>query len=383
MDIRQTLRSSWVEIDLGAFAFNLESIRKQVGDKEIVAVVKADAYGSGAVRIAQFYRSKGIRMFAVATLAEAVELKEAGFDEEDIIILGLQDEANADVIVENGFIPATDSFEFAEALSKEAEKQGRVAKGIIAFDTGMGRIGFRPDDDYVAEIKKMDSLTAFEYIGMFSHMSNADSADKGYAELQLGRYRDFVETLDAAGIDMKIKSFANSASIVDIPEAYYTHVRPGIILYGHYSMDEVNKKSVPLKNVMTVKAKIVKIKEVDEGECVGYGCRFKAEKKSLIATCNVGYADGFPRAWSKDGRVIIGGEYAPIAGNICMDQFMVDVTELDNVNVGDEVVLMGESGGLEITGEEIASATGTIIHEVLCGFGQRLPKVYIEETKEQ
>ena len=375
---KETLRPAWVEVNLDNLEYNVNSIKNRVGDNvEYVGVVKADAYGCGAIRFAGKLRELGFKWFATATLGEAVELKQNGFENEEVIVLGLSSPMNADTIVEYDIIPATDSYEFAKALSDEAEKQGKTARGIIAFDTGMGRIGYRFDEEYVPEIKKMDELPAFEYVGMFSHMSDADNTDKAYSEYQLENYKNIIETLEAHGIDMKVKSFANSASCIDLPETYYTHVRPGIAMYGHYSMDETCKDLVPLRIVMQVKANIMKIKEVEEGDSVGYGRKYRAPGKRKIATCNVGYADGYPRMWSPNARVIVNGVYAPVAGNICMDQFMIDVTDVPDVKVGDEVILMGEDGDLKITAEEIGQATGTIHNEVIAAFGQRLPRVYI------
>ena len=375
---KETLRPAWVEVNLKNFEYNVQSVRKHIGEgHELIGVVKADGYGCGSVRICEKLRAMGVHWFATASLGEAVTLKTHGFSYDEVIILGLSSEENADSIVYYNVIPALDSYEFAKVLSDEGRRQGKTARGIIAFDTGMGRIGYRPDDDYISEIKKMDELPNFEYVGMFSHMSDADNADKEYSYYQLENYRKIISKLEENGIDMKIKSFSNSASIIDLPDTYYTHVRPGIILYGHYSMDELNKDQVPIKKVMQVKANIMKIKEVNEGDSVGYGRRFRAGRKSLIATCNVGYADGYPRPWSPKARVIVNGVYAPVAGNICMDQFMIDVTDVPDVRVGDEVILMGQSGDLEITAEEIGEATGTIPNEIIAAFGQRLPRVYI------
>ena len=375
---KETMRPAWVEVNLNNLEYNVNSIKKHVGEGvELVGVVKADGYGCGAVRVSEKLRSLGVHWFATASLGEAVQLKTHGFTYDEVIILGLSSAINAEEIVRYDVIPAFDSYEFAKALSEEGKRQGKVARGIIAFDTGMGRIGYRPDDDYVSEIKKMDELENFEYIGMFSHMSDADNTDKEYSYYQLDNYKTFVDTLEQNGIDMKVKSFSNSASVIDLPETYYTHIRPGIILYGHYSMDELNKDKVPIKKVMQVKANIMKIKEVDEGDSVGYGRRFRAGRRSKIATCNVGYADGYPRPWSQHARVIVNGVYAPVAGNICMDQFMIDVTDVPDVKVGDEVILMGSCGDLEITAEEIGQATGTIHNEIIAAFGQRLPRVYI------
>ncbi|MEE3362959.1 MAG: alanine racemase [Anaerovoracaceae bacterium] len=375
---KKLLRPAWVEVNLSNLDYNLESIKKQIGpDVKIVGVVKADAYGSGAVRVAKELHEHGVDMFAVATLEEAIELREQGPEGVEIIILGLTPPSCAEEVVQYDIIAATDSMELAEALSEAGKAQGRTAKAIIGFDTGMGRIGFRPDDDYVGEIRKMQALPDLDIVGMFSHLSTADSRDKTYSHEQMAKYAKFVEDLKEAGIDLKIKTLANSASVVDLPDTYYTHVRPGIILYGEYSDEEVHRDEVPLKRVMQVKAQIMKVKWIDKGDSVGYGRKYRAPGRAKIATCNVGYADGYPRDYSPNAKVIVHGQFAPVAGNICMDQFMIDVTDVPDVEVGDEVILMGSDGNLSITAEEIAGYTGTIHNEILCAFGQRLPKVYV------
>lgn len=376
---REALRPAWVEVNLSNFRHNIKAIKNHVAGKaELIGVVKADSYGLGAVKICEILKEEGVKIFAVATIAEGIALRDAGYTDEDIIVLGLSPGIYADVIVKYDLTVAVDSYSFASALSEADISAGKTAKGIIAFDTGMGRIGYRPDDDYVDEIKKMDDLKGFEYVGMFSHMSTADDVNKDYSHIQAEKYKGIVDKLEANGIDMKIKSFANSASIIDLPETYYTHVRPGIIQYGQYAQDEINKEAVPIKRVMEVKAVIMKLKEINDGDSVGYGRKFIAKGKRKIATCNIGYADGFPRAWSPSGKVIINGVYAPIAGNICMDQFMIDVTDVPNVKSGDEVIVMGSDGKLNVYPEEIASATSTIHYEIISSFGMRLPKIYVE-----
>lgn len=377
---KEALRPAWVEVNLSNLRYNINSIKKHVAGKaELIGVVKADAYGNGAAKICEILRNEGISIFAVATLKEGIELRKAGFTEEMIIVLGLSPGIYADVIVEYDLTVAVDSYSFASTLSQSALKSEKIAKGIIAFDTGMGRIGYRPEDDYISEIKKMGELKCFEYVGMFSHMSTADDANKDYSHLQEQRYKTIVDNLEENGIEMKIKTFSNSASIIDLPETYYTHVRPGTILYGQYAQDEINKEDVPLKRIMEVKAVIMKIKEIDSGESVGYGRKFIADGRRKIATCNIGYADGYPRAWSSKGKVIINGVYAPLAGNICMDQFMIDVTDVPDVKPGDEVLVMGSDGNLSVYPEEIAEATSTIHYEITAGFGQRLHKIYKED----
>ena len=377
---KETLRPAWVEINLGAIRHNVRSIKKLVdGRAEMVCLVKADAYGHGIAPVMRVMKEEGYNMFAVATLPEAVELRKLGYAAEDVWVLGLCGPALAETVVEYDILTSVDSYEYAKALSDAAEKQGKKARGIIALDTGMARIGYRPDENYIEEIKMMDELPAFEYIGCFSHMCNADTPDKWYMDIQKANVEKFLKSFEENGIEMKMKSFANSASVQDHPELYYTHVRPGIILYGMYSDEEVNKDSIDIIPAMQVKANIMKIKEINEGDCVGYGCAFTAERKSKIATLNLGYADGLPRVWGQKGCAIVNGVMAPYAGNVCMDQCMLDVTDVPDVKVGDEVIIMGSDGKNSIRVEDIAKATGRLHHEIFCSFKLRMPRLYKDE----
>ncbi|WP_312352985.1 alanine racemase, partial [Aminipila sp.] len=227
-------------------------------------------------------------------------------------------------------------------------------------------------------IRKIAGLSNFKIKGIFSHMATADALDKSFSKLQEERYIGFYEKLKAAGIHVPVRTFANSASIMEIPSVHYDAVRPGIILYGCYPSDEVDRNQLSIKPVMSVKANIVHLKKVEKGFSVGYGRKFIAERESLIATIALGYADGYPRPYSSQAKVLVNGVIAPIAGNICMDQCMIDVTDVPNVKVGDEVIIMGSDGKNTILADDIARATGTINYEIVCAFGQRLPKVYIK-----
>ena len=243
----------------------------------------------------------------------------------------------------------------------------------------MGRIGYLSwDKNAVSEIKEISQLSNFKIVGLFSHMATADSADKAFSHQQEQRFNEFYNRLTSACIGIPIRTFANSASVIEFPSIYFDAVRPGIILYGCYPSDEVDKSSLPLKPVMSVKANIIHIKDVPAGFSVSYGRKFITNNRSRIATIGLGYADGFPRSYSSSGEVIINGVKAPIAGNICMDQCMIDVTSVPSVEIGDEVIIMGTDGKNIITAEDIAKVTGTINYEILCAFGQRLPKVYIK-----
>ena len=318
-------------------------------------------------------------IFAIATLQEAITLRDAGI-EEPIIMLGLTPDMYVDTLVQYNITPVTCSFENAKAISEEAAKAGKVVEGLIAVDTGMGRIGYQPyDPAAIEDVKKMTQLSHFKIKGIFSHFSTADALDKTYTHEQEKKYADFYNALTSAGIDIPFRTLSNSAVIMEVPSAYYDAVRPGIILYGLYPSNEVDRDAFSIKPVMSVKANIVHLKEVDTDFSVGYGRKFISKRKSKIATLALGYADGYPRPYSAFGRVIVNGVFAPIAGNICMDQCMVDVTDVPDVKVGDECILVGTDGVNTILADELADATGTINYEIACAFGQRLPKVYVRK----
>ncbi len=376
---KEAIRPVWAEINLSNADYNIKKIREKVGpDKEIIGVIKADGYGHGSVKMAEVLRENGVKTFAVATLQECIVLREAGAME-DIIMLGLTPDMYADTIVKYNITPVVNSAANAKAISDAAESHGVEVSGLVAIDTGMGRIGYLTDDEEaISDIKKIEALPNFSIKGLFSHFATADAADKTFAKLQEERYNSFVKKLEEAGVNIPMKTFANSASIMEIPSVYFDAVRPGIILYGCYPSDEVDKNELSIKPVMSVKANIVHIKEVPEGFSCGYGRKFIAERPSVIGTIALGYADGYPRPYSSQAKVIVNGQFAPIAGNICMDQCMIDLTDVPNVKVGDEVIIMGSDGKNTILADDIANATGTINYEILCAFGQRLPKVYVK-----
>ena len=376
---KEALRPVWAEINLSNLDYNIKNIKAKIGDREMIGVIKADAYGHGSVKVAEVLRENGCRIFAIATLQEAITLREAGAKEE-IIILGLTPDMYADTIVKYDITPVFCDSANAKAFSDAAAKAGKVVSGLIAVDTGTGRIGYLADDlDYAAEdLKKVAALPNFRIRGMFSHMSTADAFDKTYSHQQEAKYNRFYEAMTAAGIEIPFRTLANSASVMEIPSVYFDACRPGIILYGCYPSDEVDVNQLSLKPVMSVKANIVHLKDVPAGFSVGYGRKYISEKPSKIATIALGYADGYPRPYSAQAKVIVNGVIAPIAGNICMDQCMIDVTDVPDVKVGDEVIVMGTDGKNTILADDIAKATGTINYEITCAFGQRLPKVYVK-----
>ena len=295
-------------------------------------------------------------------------------------MLGLTPDMYADVIAEYDITPVVCDSANAKAISDAAAKIGKTVFGLIAIDTGMGRIGYLADEieTSIEDIKKIAALPNFKIKGMFSHMSTADAADKTYSHQQEDKYNAFYEALTKAGVYVPMRTLANSASIMELPSIYFDAVRPGIILYGCYPSNEVDKKQLSIKPVMSVKANIIHLKDVPENFSVGYGRKYISEKPARIATIALGYADGYPRPYSAQAKVIVNGVVCPIAGNICMDQCMIDVSNVPNVKVGDEVIVMGSDGVNTILADDIAEATGTINYEICCAFGQRLPKVYVK-----
>ena len=375
---KEAIRPVWAEINLSILDYNIKNIKAKLGSgTKIIGVVKADGYGHGSVKVAEVLRANGVDTFAVSTLQEAIVLREAGATEQ-IISLSLTPNFYSNVLVEYDITPVISSLENARAISKTAAEVGKTVSGFIAADTGMGRIGYLTwDENAVSEIKEISQLPNFKIAGLFSHMSTADSADKTFSRQQEQCFNEFYDKLIAAGIEIPMRTFANSASVMELPSVYFDAVRPGIILYGCYPSDEVDKSSLSLKPVMSVKATISHLKDVPAGFSVSYGREFISKRPSKIATIALGYADGYPRPYAPKGEVIVNGVKAPLAGNICMDQCMIDVTDVPNVKVGDEVIIMGSDGKNTILADDIAKATGTINYEIICAFGQRLPKVYV------
>lgn len=376
---KDAMRAAWAEINLTNLDFNIKKIQEKVGpDKKITGIIKADGYGHGAVKCASVLRANGVDSFGVATLSEAVKLRESGFVSEQILILGLTPDPYADILAQYDLTPVLCSYENAEAINKAAIKAGKYLDCYIAVDTGMGRIGYNPDDpSSIEDVKMITTLSNINIEGLFSHFATADAADKYYSHIQENRYTAFYKALANVNIFPPMRALSNSAAIMEIPTAHFNQVRPGIILYGLYPSSEVDKNQLELKPVMSVKANIVQLKKVPAGTSISYGRKWTATKDSLIATIPLGYADGYPRPYSSRAQVIVNGVKAPVTGNICMDQCMIDVTHVPYVRVGDEVTVMGRDGIYEVSADDIADATGTINYEIACAFGQRLPKVYV------
>jgi alanine racemase len=374
------LRSrAWAEIDIDAIARNFTAIRKIVNkDAKIMGVVKADAYGHGAVEVGRALLDSGAYSLAVATLDEAIRLRNSGITT-PILILGYTYPQRADEVVQYDITQTIFSYDSAKSMSDAAAKLNRNAKIHIKVDTGMTRIGFQPDRHGILEVQQISTLPRIEIEGIFTHFAAADQMDKSYTNMQFDRFMQFNRELEESGLYIPIKHVCNSAGIMECPEMHLDLVRPGIILYGLYPSDGVDKKKLHIEPALSLKARITMVKDVKEGTPVSYGGIYRTARLSRIATASIGYGDGYSRLLSNKGHVLINGEQAPIVGRICMDQCMIDVTNLaKGVAVGDEAVLIGRQGADEISAKQLADEIGTISYEVVCAIGKRVPRIYIK-----
>ena len=370
-------------ISLDAVEQNFREMRKNIAeDTKMIAVVKADAYGHGAVPIAHLIENHDyIWGFAAATAEEAVHLRQAGITK-PILILGIVFDEYFPELVQYDIRPAVCEYDEAKKLSDEAVLQNKTVHIHIALDTGMTRIGYADIPESVEEIKKIAELPNLEIEGMFTHFARADEYDRSPAMVQLERYQDFSKRVEEAGVDIPLHHCSNSAGIIRVPEANLSIVRAGITIYGIYPSSEVERDIVKLAPVMELKSHITYVKDVPAGAAISYGGTYVADKKKRVATIPVGYADGYPRQLSNKGWVLIHGKKAPILGRVCMDQFMADVTEIDNVKKGDEVTLLGRDGDEFISIEEMGDLCGRFSYEFACDIIPRVPRVYIKDGKE-
>lgn len=371
----ESIRPVWAEVDLDNIKHNMIEIKKTVGSKEIIAVVKADAYGHGAIDVAPVLLENGATRLAVAVITEALELRDANIDA-PIMILGYTPLSFSEKLIKRNIEQTIYNYEYARKLSIEALKLNSKAKVHIAVDTGMGRIGFLPNEESIKEIIKIFSLPGLDVVGVFTHFSTADEIDKSYTAMQYEKFKGLCDAIEETGIKIPLKHASNSAAIIDLKDTYLDAVRPGIILYGYYPSNEVKKEVLNLKPALTLKTNIVNLKKLHKDMYISYGRAFKTEKESKIATLPIGYADGYTRLLTGKAKVIINGKLAPVVGKICMDQCMVDVTELDDIKLGDEVILIGQSGDIKFNADDLAELVGTINYEILCMLQNRIPRMY-------
>lgn len=365
-------------VSLDAIAHNFAEMKKNIAKgTKIVAVIKADGYGHGAEAIARLIEDYDyIWGFAVATPEEALQLRTFGV-KKPILILGIVFEEYFTEMIAKEIRLTVCTYEMAQKLSEEAQRQGRDVHIHIGLDTGMSRIGFADRQESVEEIKKISQLPNLKIEGMFTHFARADETDRSPAIDQLNRYLNFAKLLEDAGIQIPMKHCSNSAGIIRVPEANLNAVRAGITIYGIYPSNEVERDIVKLIPAMELKSHISYIKTVEPGAAFSYGGTFTAKKEMKVATIPVGYADGYPRSLSNKGWVLIHGKKAPILGRVCMDQFMVDVTDIP-AELLDEVTLLGKDGEEEITIDELGTLSGRFPYEFVCDIGKRVPRVYLD-----
>lgn len=375
--MNEKLRPAWVEINREKAIHNFSEVRKAVGkDVKICAVVKADSYGMGALKLSKMYMENGVDMFAVAVISEALELRQE-IKDKDIIVLGYTPEEFYEDAINNDLTLTIYNYQLAEKLNETAKGLNKKAKIQIKVETGMNRLGFLPteeDADKVASISEMNNISIE---GAFSHQARADETDKTTAHNQADRFICFMEMLKNKNVSIPIKHIANSATIIELPEYYFDMVRPGIILSGFYPSDEVSKDKCKFEICVTLKAKIANVKTIQAGEGVSYGHLFKAKRPTVIGTIPLGYADGYSRLLSNKGYIVVKGIKCPIVGKVCMDQFMVDLSEVENPQIGDEAIIYGDGTDGAMTAEDVANMRGTISYEVLTNLGKRLPRIYV------
>ena len=364
-------------ISLKALEHNLDAIHGCIErDTKIIAVVKADGYGHGAVPLAEVMEQReDIWGYAVATPEEAEELYSNGI-KKPILILGYTFPEYDEQIVKEGLRPAVFSLERAKQLSEEAVCQNKDCKIHIKLDTGMSRIGFQVTEQSADEIAQIAALPNIIIEGIFTHFSKADETDKTFTRKQADTYEQMLTWLKDRQIEIPIHHVSNSAGIVDLPEYNKDIVRAGIILYGLWPSDEVEKNNINLQPLLSLKSHVVHVKELEPGRIISYGGTFEVEKTMQIATVPVGYADGYPRSLSNKGYMLIHGKRAAICGRVCMDQMMVDVSEIPDVKPGDEVTLIGTDGAETITMEELGDMSGRFNYELACDLNKRIPRIY-------
>lgn len=365
----------WADIDLDAIRGNVAAVKEKVkAGTKIFAVIKADGYGHGAIPIAKVIDDITDE-YGVAILEEGVALRRAGI-KKPVLILGYTAKQQYAEMIKYDIMTTVFHFDMAKEISEEACRQGKTAKIHLALDTGMTRIGFQLKEESIEEIRRIASLPNLEIAGCFTHFAKADEEDASFTRIQFQRYMEFVKRLENEGVTIPLCHVANSAAIMEFPEMQLDMVRSGIVTYGLYPSEEVKKEHLALKPAMSIRTHVSHVKEVEKGVGISYGSTYVTSKKTMVATIPVGYADGYPRALSNTGRVLIHGQSAPILGRVCMDQFMVDVTGIDGVHPGDLVTLVGNDQAETISVEELSGQAHSFNYEFVCDVGKRVPRIY-------
>jgi len=380
----------WAEVDLGAVAHNVRELRRRADPRaKVMAVVKADGYGHGAVEVTRTALANGAEWLGVARLPEAVRLREAGFDA-PILVFGYTPPAEAGRLIDFDLRQSVYSLAAAQAYSAAAAARGRRIRVHVKVDTGMGRLGMVPaalsgktpghpvGEDFIREATDIARLPGLEAEGIFTHFAASDSADTSYAERQLSLFLEVLAALRATGLEFAVRHAANSAAVIALPASHLDLVRPGIALYGLRPSDEVDLAAASLKPAMALKTRIIHLKPVPAGTCISYGMTYRTPSPTVIATVPAGYADGYRRLFSSRGEMLVGGRRVPVVGRVCMDLTMLDVGSVPGVRVEDEVVVFGRQGGASISADDLARALGTINYEIVCDLTARVPRVYLK-----
>lgn len=378
----KTYSRVYARIDLDAIAYNMEQMKQRIdGHTQIMAVIKTDAYGHGAVQVAQMLEKYDyIWGFAVATLDEAVVLRVEGI-QKPILVLGCIFPDQYIEMLDNNIRMNVYTEDMAKEIANMARREGKTAYIHIKLDTGMGRLGFSITDESIEAIARINKLPNVRMEGVFTHFAKADEKDKTFTKKQIREFEYMTKMLKENGVTFEYEHCSNSAAIIDVPEAKFDIVRAGISTFGLYPSEEVDKEAVHLKPALALKSHVAFVKEIEPGTPVSYGGTFVADKKMKIATIPVGYGDGYPRALSGVGHVLIRGKKAPILGRICMDQFMVDVTHIEDASFGDKVTLIGRDGNEYISVEMLGDLSGRFNYEFICDLGKRIPRVYVKNGK--
>lgn len=368
------LRSVWAEINLDNLVHNIKEFKKHLGEEtELMAVVKADAYGHGAYEVSKVALESGASWLGVAILEEGILLRHQGI-EAPILILGYTPPHNLELCFDYDLIPTLFTYEAAKVLSEMAVKKGKDINVHIKVDTGMGRVGIRPEKclEFLEYVK---SLPGVVVEGLYTHFSVADEKDKSYTKKQYSAFQEVLYVLENNGIEVPYKHACNSAAAIDLPGMHLDLARVGISMYGSYTSPHVSRE-VQIKPLMSLKARVSYVKKVPPGTSISYGRKYITKKESVIATVPLGYGDGYTRLLSNKGSVLYNGKRLPIIGSVCMDQFMVLADKAPEIKIGDEVVLIGSSEEEEITADELADIVGTISYEIYCMIDKRIPRLY-------
>lgn len=366
-------RPTWAEIDLRNIEYNINALRRFICKQtQILATVKADAYGHGAVRVSKKLISLGVNYLGVASIDEAIILRKAGISS-NILILGGIFPKDADIAIKYDLIQTVYTSDVARSLNSAAKKRNKISRVHIKVDTGMGRLGLWYTDVF-SFIKEIKDLKFLNIEGMFTHLSSADT-DCDFTNRQIDYFVNLVSKLEANGIHIQLKHIANSLGILDFKHSHLNLVRPGIIIYGLYPRSGL---SIKIKPVLSLKTKVIYLKNTPRNRSISYGRSFVTKKKTVIATIPIGYGDGYFRALFNKAEVLVKGKKARVAGSICMDHVMVDVGHIKNIKIGETVTLIGRDKDVVVRAEDLAQMCGTICYEIVCGIGSRVRRVYID-----